>query len=449
MGEKVKAKKCFEKLIEINSVIQSGALFELARLENSNGNYMEAKRILEELLDTTNRNYAMLELGRLEVVLSDYDNARKHFEELAKLDGNDRRFALQELVRLELRCSNKEKAIEHLHELLNSDDNSKKLAADEVISYLNDDNNDAIMFLKELSHNDVAGVLELCRVEILAGNINSARKYINNVLNINESNRPYTLFDLAKLESIAGNYKESENILEELIEKQAPNKLSALIELGKLKVRTRDYDAARKIFEGLLDTTKAGVSIIELCKLEQEVGNYNKVRKLLSTIPNIEANKDALNVEICLEIALKNYDKAKELLEKYKDQFVNSDYSRYQNYIAGITNGDDSNIESKYAVSHIISGHKDDFDPDINIGSLYNQIRYILKNEVMDNDDSIIRSKMFHVTFDEDIATKDGEKTNCVEVVSFIDKSNIMTMYPALWYGDSIRVHQKVKRREK
>ena len=422
VGEKARARKCFEKLVEIKSTIQYVALFELGRIENSDGNYIEAKKIFEELLDTPNRNYALLELGRLEVVLYDYDSARKHFEELSKLDGNDKKFALQELVRLELRCENKTKAIGHLYELLNSDDNSKKLAADEVISYINEDNNEAEMFLKELSHTDITGVLELCKIEMIAGNLNSARKYINSILKVNESKRPYALFGLAKIESIAGNYKESENILEELIEKQAPNKFGAILELGKLKVKTRDYDAARKLFESLSDTSKSGLSIVELCKLEQEVGNYKRVRELLSTIPNIEVNKDLINVEICLEIAEKNYTKAKELLEKYKEQFINADYGRYSEYIEGLLNGNVEDLESKYTVWHIIAGHKDDFNSDINIGSLYKQVRLTLKNNAMDNDDSIVRSKMYHVTFDDAIATIDGEETNCVEVVSFINK---------------------------
>ena len=119
--------------------------FEYARLLIDTGDVNQGKKMLLELLDTRNRNYALLELGKLAVQekniniakkcfneiiayrYNDKDKARKNFVEILRNtdDRNDKNHALLELGRLEAESGNIEEAKKCFNRLISINKNSK------------------------------------------------------------------------------------------------------------------------------------------------------------------------------------------------------------------------------------------------------------------------------------------------------------------------------------
>ena len=85
----------------LNTQNKNYAILELGKLEASLNNYDEAKNYFLQLLNTQNKNYAILELGRLEASLNNYAEAKKYFLLLLNTDAKD--FSLVELVFLNIK----------------------------------------------------------------------------------------------------------------------------------------------------------------------------------------------------------------------------------------------------------------------------------------------------------------------------------------------------------
>jgi tetratricopeptide (TPR) repeat protein len=94
--------------------------FEIARcLINIDELKKEGKELLVELLETDNREYAMFELGKIEVEQGNEEQAWIYFEELTKTDNN--KYALFELAKLQIEQGLKEEAKKSLDSLLDTD----------------------------------------------------------------------------------------------------------------------------------------------------------------------------------------------------------------------------------------------------------------------------------------------------------------------------------------
>lgn len=105
------AKNYFEKLL--NTTSKNHALIELGRLESSMGNYDNAKDYFLQLLNTKDKNFALLELGKLEANFNNCNDARKFFQKL--LNTKDENYALLELLFLNI----KENKIKEASDLFN------------------------------------------------------------------------------------------------------------------------------------------------------------------------------------------------------------------------------------------------------------------------------------------------------------------------------------------
>lgn len=99
--------------------------FELARLLIKNEDTkIEGKLLLEELLDTENKAYAMIELGKLKLEEENKKEARKYF--LLALNTENKAYAMIELGKLELKEDNVEKSRYYLEEALNISNEEEK-----------------------------------------------------------------------------------------------------------------------------------------------------------------------------------------------------------------------------------------------------------------------------------------------------------------------------------
>mgnify|MGYP000009450192 FL=1 len=141
--------------------------FEYARLLIDTGDVNQGKKMLLELLDTRNRNYALLELGKLAVQEKNINIAKKCFNEIIAYSYNDkdRNYALLELGIIESKYGNKNKARKNFVEILrNTDDRNDKNHA----------------------------LLELGRLEAESGNIEEAKKCFNRLISINKNSKDQT-----------------------------------------------------------------------------------------------------------------------------------------------------------------------------------------------------------------------------------------------------------------
>ena len=94
-------------------------MLELGKLEASVGNYQEAKSCFTKLiLGNRDKTYAMLELGRLEASVGNYEEAKSYFNEL--LESTNWIYAIQELLFLYIREDNYEEASQLLNAIYNS-----------------------------------------------------------------------------------------------------------------------------------------------------------------------------------------------------------------------------------------------------------------------------------------------------------------------------------------
>lgn len=138
--------------------------FEYARLLINLGETNQGKKMLLELLDTRNRNYALLELGKIAVREKDIITAKKCFNEILQYsyDDKDRNYALLELGIIESKYGDKNKARKNFVEILKKADNRK-------------DKNHAL--------------LELGRLEAELGNIEEAKTYFNQLIKKNKNSK--------------------------------------------------------------------------------------------------------------------------------------------------------------------------------------------------------------------------------------------------------------------
>ena len=96
----LKRKRNKEARILLESIITDKfVIFELGKLEFSEGNIDKAREYFEQILDIVDDKYTILELGKLEIAAGNIDKARKLLESL--LNTSSREYALFELGRLE------------------------------------------------------------------------------------------------------------------------------------------------------------------------------------------------------------------------------------------------------------------------------------------------------------------------------------------------------------
>ena len=95
--------------------------FEYAKMLLKRRKYEEARPVLLQLLDTRNRLYALLELGRLEFFARNMNDARNYLTLLLKEgEKKDKYFAKITLGKIEACCGNIELARTYFNQLLDS-----------------------------------------------------------------------------------------------------------------------------------------------------------------------------------------------------------------------------------------------------------------------------------------------------------------------------------------
>jgi len=378
--------------LEPNDMVNN---FELGRLLTRNSNTLQEGK--EILLQMENDEYAMLELGRLGLKAGNNDKARYYFERL--LNTKNKLYAMLELGRLELKEGNSNKARYYFEYLLNT-------------------------------KNKLYAMLELGRLELKEENNDKARYYFEHLLNT--KNNEYAMLELGKLELKEGNNDKARYYFEHLL--NTKNNEYAMLELGKLEAKERNNDKARYYFKHLLNKKNKEYAKDELLFLNISEGKYKEAYELLNSIPNYTDKIVYANAKDFLEYNLGISDRASNNRVNYfNSQLYNYDENKTLYHISKHL---DENDKKKV---HTV------FYSDIDLRELLLMVKDKIKNAIPNRSTTVDK---YIVRYDDYIATIDSDETQYLEVVTFPNTKNIITMYPILAPLNELDKPKQLKRRK-
>ena len=243
--------------------------FEYAKQLLRNNRINKARELFKELLDTASKNYALLELGKLEKIQKNEVLARFYFNQL--LNTKLKYHAMLELGKLERALGN---------------------------------NNEARKFFCELSvDNNRFALLELGKLEKEEGNLDIACKYFKQALKT--SSWDSATLELGKIEAKNGNFEAAKNYFNLIL--KTKNKDAAMLELGKIEKQFGNYDKARNYYKTVLTTSNVNHGLSELGKLEYEIGNYGLAQNYFEQLLKVGDKSYAISLLVLLKIEQEDY----------------------------------------------------------------------------------------------------------------------------------------------
>ena len=221
------------------------------------------------------------------------------------------------------------------------------------------------------------------------------------------SNDKVIKFEYAKLLILKGKKDLGKKLLLELLETKSET--YAKLELGRLEASIGNIEQARMYFESLLKTKSKIPALRELIVLEYNLKNYLKVLEL------IKLKKYIIDDKLIISIS-------KELNTFFKD--INYYDLKYNYSINQILDYDEY-----IAIEHILERHcnseeKSNFNKNIDIFKLFNNIKNMLNEEYKINK---LQFNDYYLIPYEIIGSK-GE--NYLLVVTLPNTKDIITMYP-------------------
>ena len=300
-------------------------------------------------------------------------------------------------------------------------------------------------------------IRSLAKAEIQAGNINTAKAMYNELLK-GVKNSSSIMLAIGKLEEKVGNKNKARQYFNEVKlygeffgdNKRGHNILKAKLANAYLDIEDGNFKSAYKSFDSIVKSggrynIYALGGIAKICAL---TGDAEKAKqcfyKAIELSLKLKDYKIRRLVDSFIQylIRIEDYEEAEKVKEKYKDSIKKSHY-RLNNFAISKAKGDllPEDIENQHAlaIKHITEGHADNFD---DVEDLYYKV--LNKMTSIDPDPDMFKWE-YYISCEDYTWTIDGEKTNCILVATLGDKTNIITMYPVIWYGDTIKLNQKVK----
>lgn len=331
--------------------------FQRAKSYIANGNYEEARSILLRQLNTKNKKYALLELGKLEAQLENIKEAKRYYEMILKIDQKDE-YALSEIGKIEFVLGNYEEAKIYFDKILTlSNDPITKFQLAKT-EYKLGNVVRARLYYKELSKtilDDTIGtsaLLELGRLEACEGNIDVARKIFKGLAEQDEDEYANRL--LAMMEYKNGNHLEALKIINEELKKNRLVDEKLIVALSKEFNIFFDYDYKR----------------VQLTYRNKQILDYDEERAIEHIIERHYNNEDKANFNKSLD-PYQLFMEAKSMLAKenkvkglsYNDIYVipYSNIGEYgEEYLQVVTLPNSRNIITMYPLITGISAEDED-----------------------------------------------------------------------------------------
>ena len=403
------AKEYFNEIKDTNPAAQ----IELGQIYMDEGKIDEARECFNAAKEYPNSElYAKLMLGKLEANYGDHDLARTLLLEVREYGGKDKLLATFILAKMEVVDGNVDLARTYFDEL------------------------------EKLKPNDIFTRLERGKLEVSVCNVNTARTYFDKI-----GKNPFAILEIGRLNVTVGLFDAGDEKFDYLIKHgTAEDRVYARLEKGKLAYKRKENDLARHYFglvkeEGGVNRMRA---LIEEARVEASEDNVDLARSYLSECRR--RSVIAIIYSIALELINGNYDYVKKLLKIYQNQISKFDYMQLSRCLAIYLNngGKYSKLHYDKSVDCNINRYGSTYNSDIDIEPLFYNVLDTIETEIPRKKD--IGASHYYLKCDGDIATVDGEKTSCIEVVSVVDKLNAINIRPVIWYGDTIDLKQKVKK---
>lgn len=236
--------------------------FQRAKSYIKDGKYDDARKILTGQLNTKNKKFALLELGKLEAQLENLKEAKRYYEMILDIDNKDD-YAMLELGKIEFVLGNYEDA---------------KKQFDKILEF----------------RNDPITTFQLAKTEYLLGNTSKARMYYKSLSKtiLDPSLRPYALLELGRLEACEGNLEEARKIFNYLGEDDKDE--YAYRSLAIMEFKAGNYLEALKIINNELKKKRL-VDDKLILALSKELNVF--FDKDYSDISLVYRNKQILNYD--------------------------------------------------------------------------------------------------------------------------------------------------------
>ena len=216
-------------------------------------------------------------------------------------------------------------------------------------------------------------------------------------------------------------------------------KYRSLVELGKQAKLDGDYDTARYFFEEMVKTEKLATiyAVLELINLDLLENKFEEAYKLLqenyTRLMNVVDNKVITNTDFYIRYKLGLLKDDEDKSKYYKRNLIKYSENDVINHIKRHTNS----FEGKKIHSQ--------FSENVDIYVLLYNVKKIISDIKPSFSTSV---DVYYINYDEIVGRVNDEETTYLEIVTYINTKNILTIYPiSKEIGNDKRYNkQKVKK---
>lgn len=247
---------------------------------------------------------------------------------------------------------------------------------------------------------------------------------------INTDNDNYAIIELAKVEEQDGNYETSKYYLSKL-----DNNVYQLLELGRIEFKQKNFIKAREYFEKVynMDCEESIYAVDDLMLLDIVEKRYNDAYEMFHMAKEKKSfdSKKLRKVEIFLKHKLGLLRDGEYPNTYFCNQLLNYDLEKTIEHVKLHLD------ENEYKEEHTT------YNKAINIELMVRDIRLLIEN--MEPDKYGLADK-YVINYDYIVGEVDGVETNKIEVATFSNTKDIITMFPIV--SEELVVESKPKVKE-
>lgn len=463
LHETLKIKNKQTKIKELSKLYQKNPdnleiiYFILKNLGTYKEHRPKSKELMKLLKDNYNPSYVNFELGKMEEMDNNYEEAIKYFDEslfyspsfsgakleLAKCYKKTGKTYLAKDYLKDLTKANKDKAAYYELGIIYEEENRIEDARECYETAL------------RLNEHDARTLFKLGMLEEKTGNITLAKYYFERGLYINP-NDSFVLTELCKCERELGNLEKAKKYIDRAITIK-PESVE-LLEKGLLLEKMEKFEEAYNTYKYCQTLEKNPLINLRLGLLLKQSKNLEEAKQELKD--TLGSEHDAQVYYMLSEIYLKegNIKEAQKCVEnieqaKNKKGIDPRNYNRVKNYIKhqnGETIDSDTffkNQMTNYEENNTIEVSKKSFKEGTNIKSILEKTKDKLTEENYFN--TVSAEDFYVVELDTPVYDENGNKNDKVLIMTIVNSDKIITIMPT--YAKKVRLdlpkHKKAKQR--
>lgn len=326
----------FSHLFEARQIFELGSFkfpddiylkFELAKVQIMLSNYRTGRRLLEEIIKSSQDRFAYIELAKLNQIEKKFKSAIAIYEKL--ISEKEDIFLRLELGKAYTALNRYEDALKEFDKILELTNNTDKCAIIEKTRVLKlmKRYEDAEKVIELSKDNDVYYAIEKSSIEFLKGNYENSKKILLDEIKKDPTNTKL-LLNLARLEKDYGNYGQAINIALR-VEKLEKNN-SCLYLVAQCYEQLEMYDYAIEYYNRLTRSSNFYIeSYLSLAEIYYNLGDLEEAYNYAYPIVDTYDREHALAIMFAIERDLgynklqnKYYDELKESEKEYVEKVI-------------------------------------------------------------------------------------------------------------------------------